>query len=581
METVGMIDFGQPGYFALGAVVLAMATLSFWLRRWQRQARQQFAGPQGDRWRTAATWPRLVLVLLAAVLIVFAAARPQWGSSERVRERSGIDLVIVLDVSQSMQAQDVSPSRFGLARDELVKFVESMRGSRVGLVFFAGSAFLRSPLTTDVQAISQLIQNAELDVGLTNSGSDLGGGLRQAATVLEASESAGKAVIVVSDGEDHVGNFFLPARTLRDQSVSVFSFGVGTPEGSTLLEPNPRGGAPRTKVDSSGQPVVTRLQEASLRIVAQESGGSYQRLTSSVGLSDLRGQLSRLQQTPLGDEIRQVPIERFQPFIIAALILLAESWLLPARFFLPALRFGRLRPHPSLSILIVALLIGACGGGDSIREDNAAANALFEAGDYQGALAAYEALLARRPDLPALSYNAGNALHRLENYERAVVETQRALPPRDSRLGAITHYAMGNHLLALGRVEEAYDSYRSALLLDPNDLDAKHNLEVTLLILSQSSPQPGPDGAPSGEQPQPGGEQPQPGTPATPTPPSEQQQQQSTEQNLQSFRDLIEALRGIDEDLTFGEAVHILDLLREQQQQQRPDRPGAAPGPDY
>jgi tetratricopeptide (TPR) repeat protein len=247
------------------------------------------------------------------------------------------------------------------------------------------------------------------------------------------------------------------------------------------------------------------------------------------------------------------------------------------------------------------MLSSACGDSNTLRARNQEANQLFAAGDYEAALAAYQELLAERPDVDQLSYNAGNALHRLEAYERAIAETQRALPPTDVRLGVATYFSLGNHLLQLGRLEEAYAAYRSALLLNPNDEDAKFNLELTLL-LSGAIPQPGGDqpqdgdqgdageGTPSPGEGQPGAEgspgpegqsspaasgSPGPGAGATP------QASPGAADPNGSQRTLAQALAGIDEELTFEEAIEILDLLREQQQTPRPG-PGSRPaGPDY
>src|SRR5690606_23407073 len=136
------------------------------------------------------------------------------------------------------------------------------------------------------------------------------------------------------------------------------------------------------------------------------------------------------------------------------------------------------RRRHALAAVLLALFIAGCSE-DPLRERNQAANELYDAGQYAEALAAYQALLAERPDVDEFSDNAGNTLHRLGNYERAAAETQRALPPRDAAIGSDIYYALGNHLLALQRLEEAYLAYRNALLIDPGDQDAKFNLEYT------------------------------------------------------------------------------------------------------
>jgi tetratricopeptide (TPR) repeat protein len=308
-----------------------------------------------------------------------------------------------------------------------------------------------------------------------------------------------------------------------------------------------------------------------------------------------------------------VPIERFQYFVAAALVLLLLSWFTPSRIPLPSLRWlRRRRPRPAIAAVLLVLIAGACGE-DTLRERNQAANELYTAGSYAEALAAYQELIAERPDVDEFSYNAGNTLHRLGNYDRAVAETQRALPPLDPALGARTYYALGNHLLALQRLEEAYVAYRNALLLDPTDQDAKFNLEFVLLLVQQrdNPPEPGqqPGEAPSqgqGEGTSPEGEQPGEGSPGpdgtgepgegatgqgTPTPgestpgggsPSESdpggEGEAMSPEALQ--RALAEALAGIDEELTFEDAIQILDLLRQRQERQLP-APAGSSGPDY
>jgi tetratricopeptide (TPR) repeat protein len=289
--------------------------------------------------------------------------------------------------------------------------------------------------------------------------------------------------------------------------------------------------------------------------------------------------------------------------------LLALAWFLPARLPLPRLR--RARPYPAFATLLLALFLGACGGGDadeSLRLKNDDANALFAAGDYQGALDIYQELLAERPDVDELSYNAGNALHRLQSYERAIAATSRGLPPREVELGVATYYALGNHFLQLGRLEEAYVAYRQALLLEPNDADSKHNLELVLL-LATSQQQPGeqqppgqspPEGSQPGEPgddatPAPGGEQdpsgePQPGASpqgGTPEPGASGGSQvpgtpQATPPSAPSIdRTLAEALAGLDEEVSFEEAIEILDLLRQKQQTPQRSPGGASSGFDY
>ncbi len=290
-----------------------------------------------------------------------------------------------------------------------------------------------------------------------------------------------------------------------------------------------------------------------------------------------------------------MPVERLQIFAAAALIALALAWFVPDR--LPRLVLARLpllRPRAGLALVVVALLAGgACAQDDPLHSQNQAANRLFDERDYEGALRAYQELLADRPDLPELAYNTGNALNKLGEFGRAIQETRRALPPATVELGAATYYAIGNHYLGLNDLPNAFESYKNALLLDPNDADAKWNLELVLHLMNpnqlpgqpppqvgdqpgQDTPpggeegmqQPGdtPQGSNSGQSPQPGGDQPQ----GTPIDPAELQRQ------------LQEALAGLNQDFSFEDAIEVLDLLRRLNEQQRQGPPGNRQnGPDY
>ncbi len=611
------MTFGDSTYFALGIVVVLMAFAVFRLALWRRRAREAFAGPRSSSWPSIAFWPRSLFLLAAAALIVFAAARPQWGHKELTREVEGIDLVVVLDISQSMTADDVQPTRMKVAQDNLSTLVQAQRGSHFGLVFFAGSAFLRSPLTSDSQAMTELIQRADREAGLTRVGSDLGAALQQAGVILESSENSGRAVLLVSDGEDHVGSYEAQAQALADKGIVVYTAGVGTPQGAQLFDVSPDG-VRTPKTDATGAPVVSRLDEDTLRSIAQIGHGSYVHLdgSSTTALLGIRNDLARLDQTPLGAETQKIPIERFQYFVAAALVLLLFSWFTPSGLPRPSFRWLRRGRHgPVMAVLLLAFLIAGCGSSD-LRKRNEAANELYNTGDYGDALAAYQQLISERPDIDEFSYNAGNTLNRLGNYERAVAETQRALPPLDPALGAKTYYALGNHLLALQRLEEAYVAYRNALLLDPTDEDAKYNLEYVLLLVQErdnpppeqgnasppdqgegsATPSPGSAGQPGTEGTPQAGATGQPGegtadasttpgasgTPSaqdgTPSPSGTPADEGPSASALQ--RELADALSGVNDNLSYEDAIKILDLLRQQQEKQLP-APGGASGPDY
>lgn len=594
------MSFAAPGALSLLLVVVVMAAIALAAGRWRTRARAAFAGPQASRWKDTISIAATIFVIEAAILIVIAIARPEWGRTELTRERDGVDLVFVLDISQSMQATDVQPTRLGAAQQQLSRLIEAERGNRFGLVIFAGTSILRAPLTTDAAAMTELVVRAGGEAGLLRGGSDLGAALEQAGTILEGSEDAGKAVIVVSDGEDFGGSFSEQAQALREKNILILTAGIGTAQGSQLTDVN-RFGTPVPKVDNRGQTVVTRLNEDNLKAAASAGGGRYLRLDGDATLLGFREDLARLERAPLGQETQSIPVQRFQVFVAAALALLAASWFVSLRLDalsrLATAVSGRIRPRPTMAMLALVMFIGACSSEDTMRSRNQEANDAFGRGGYQEALAIYQELIALRPDIPQLSYNAGNALHAMNLYERAIDETQRALPPLDDKTGAVTFYALGNHYFALEEWELAYDAYRNALLLDPKDGDAKHNLELTFLMLTGGGEQPdqagGEPGGQQGDQ-QPGEQQGEPGQEAEQNPQQPDQQAQpgtagqpqpgqagQQAPGAEVTRQLEEALRGLDESLTVEEAQRILELLQQQQQGQRLPGSSSPAGPDY
>src|SRR5439155_8308052 len=197
------------------------------------------------------------------------------------------------------------------------------------------------------------------------------------------------------------------ARELQARGIVVFTAGVGTAAGSTLIDPAPRGrGQPQLKLDSqTGQPVVTQLDEATLRATAAAGGGSYIRLTGSGrDLVSLRPVLGQLQQSPLGADTQKIPAEKFQWFAGIALALLGLAWFLPQRLAAPdalGSRLLRRRAASGVAIVLLGFVVGwACGSGNALRNQNAAANDLYGRGDFDGAVKAYESLLSGRPDVP-------------------------------------------------------------------------------------------------------------------------------------------------------------------------------------
>lgn len=273
----------------------------------------------------AEPWPRLrgVLLLVAVTASIAALARPQWGSSQETSTRRGIDILIAVDVSDSMNAEDVEIggrlSRLERARREVTDLLSRREGDRVGLIAFSGSSVLACPLTHDRGALALFVDTLDTDFASTD-GTNLGAAIRTAIATFERTPRSSRALVLLTDGEDHEGQGLAAAREAREAGIRIFVLGIGRPEGAPLMGPD---GALRR--DANGDPVLSRLDEAALRRIAESTGGLYVR--STAGDDDLveideRGMRATLEERTLESRRHDQRAERFQWCVALALLAL-------------------------------------------------------------------------------------------------------------------------------------------------------------------------------------------------------------------------------------------------------------------
>ena len=539
------LGFGQP----LGLVALIALPLLLIAERHRAQRRSaadaRYGGSPSLRLGrdVASERARTALLLAAIVLLALAVARPRWARAPAPIEQRGIDVAIVLDVSRSMTATDIAPSRAAAAARGLRAMLAHMQGNRVGLVTFAGSAFERSPLTLDLGALATLVDRAQIEAPLVQPGTDLRLAIETALNLLTVDDAARtQAIVLVSDGEDLGTGIASALQRARDRHVPVYAVFAGTeadvalpPIASTLTSLR---GAPATPPRAA--PDVTRAARAPLETIARETGGQLRDLPATPGLAV---EFRRLRQTQFATADRPAPIERFAWFLGGALALLLAHTLVPvARGAPPA-------PQPApgsrrgaargVAAATAALILVGCTGTAAYRQVQQG-NLDYAAGRYDAALAAYRA--AQRPDDPAVNYNIANALYRLQRFEGVAVAVAAALTvTRDADLTARLQFTAGDTAYERGELAQARAAFEAALRRDPTDGDAKANLELVLRRLEpppqqqqqqqdgRATPPPGSPGQRPPQQPgppQPGQGSPQPGqqpgpvggtgTPATP-----------------------------------------------------------------
>jgi Ca-activated chloride channel family protein len=269
---------------------------------------------------------KVALLFAAVVLLGIAFARPQWGEERDTTTASGEDTIFVLDTSKSMLAADVRPNRLERAKIAIEDYLRRHARGRVGLVVFAGQAFLQCPLTLDYDAFVETLRSVDVNA-VPVAGTDVGKAIDEASRALEKNEGR-KIIVLLTDGEDLEARGIKEAGELAKKGVTVFTVGVGTAAGSVIQVSGETNGL-QPLLDQGGQPVVSRLDENTLRQIASETGGSYQPLgVIGDGMDKVRIAVSTNVSHQRGQIVKTRGIDRFQwPLGIALLLLLVEPLL--------------------------------------------------------------------------------------------------------------------------------------------------------------------------------------------------------------------------------------------------------------
>ncbi len=382
---------------------------------------------------------RLVLLWLGVSLIVVALAQPQLGFRWKELKQEGLSIVIVLDTSLSMYAEDVSPSRMERAHREIMDLSELLQGDRVGLVLFSGGAYTRMPLTLDYNALRSMARKSN-PATLRSQGSDLGAAIREAHEVLGPQAKADRAIIIISDGEDQVGDGPVAAKAAIEDGVRIFAMGVGTVDGAPI--PLSAGGF---KKDNDGNLVLTRLGESVLQEVAKIGQGAYVR--SVAGSADVRaiyddeivGKLKRSEQLVRREKVW---LERFQWPLGIAWVLSILAFVVRGRGGLAALLVVSAisaAPAHAAPTTIEALSAEQVSQPDNMDVASQLGEALFQAGRFNEAEEVLRSVADRSTDSEAKArarYNAGLAAYRGGRLTSALEAWQRVLQDQPDHAAA-------------------------------------------------------------------------------------------------------------------------------------------------
>jgi Ca-activated chloride channel family protein len=469
-----MLHFQYIEYFIALAAVPLMIFLYLRLINWKRKTEKKIGDPALVKeliaqYSSKRFLTKFILFICAFALCAFAVAGLVVPDGTQKINRRGTDLMIALDVSKSMLAQDIQPSRLERAKQVVSKIIDNSPDNKIGLVVFAGRAYLQMPLTVDHEAAKMYLSSASPD-DVPTQGTVISDALKMCYAAFNPKEKTFKSVLLISDGEDHDNEAIKVTKELTKDGIMVNTIGIGSPQGAPIMDP----ASGQYKKDERGETVISKLNEQELSDIAKNGNGIYQLYTNTDAVAaNVKRQLSKIgNEATISDSSYASFKQYFQYFLGAAFILLLIE------FF-----FSEKKKLKIKSAVAVFFFIGlsVSSFAQSAKESIIKGNKSYKENNYDAAENAYRDALKNSDTNVTASYNLGNVLYRKNNTEEAVKSYDMAIA--HSPNNAVKQEAFYNKGVAYQKAKklpECITAYKNALILNPNDEDARQNLQRAL-----------------------------------------------------------------------------------------------------
>ena len=481
METTPL-TFGNPQWLWGLALLPVLACVYLWAHHRSRtliakvvapRLRSQLAGSVSVPRRVL----RALLLLLALAGVILALAQPRYGFIEKETKQKGRDVVIALDTSKSMLATDIAPDRLTRAKlfsQDLLRF---LKGDRVGLIAFAGSAFLQAPLTLDYAAVTNALDEMDTSV-IPMGGTNMATAIATAREAFGKAEGQTRALVILTDGEELDADGIAAAKQATSEGIRIFTVGIGSAAGS-LIPVRTQDGRQDFVRDASGKPVNSKLDTARLTEIAQATGGFFVNIGPDAAKEIFQKGIEPMELTENGVFTSRQPVERYQwPLGFAVLCLMLSVF--------P----GDRRRKVPLAVSLLTLFFFPAPMG------HASTNGLqdYKEGQYDQAGAAFEKGLQSEPDSRPLQFNAGAAAYKLGKFDQAITHFTKALLSEDKKLREEASYNLANSLVRTGEAakqneakktawKSAIEHYSEVLKLNLANKLSKENREIVEKLL--------------------------------------------------------------------------------------------------
>lgn len=411
---------------------------------------------------------KFLLITIVFILFSFALAALVSPEGSANIKRNGIDVMIALDVSNSMLADDIKPSRLERAKQIVSRLIDKLGNNRVGIVVFAGKAYLQMPISIDHSAAKMYLASASPD-DVGTQGTVISDALKMSYSAFNPKEKKYRSIILITDGEDHDEDAIKVTKELANEGVIVNTIGIGSPQGAMIRDKQ----TGDYKKDENGNVVVSKLNEDELKQIAENGNGIYQWFNNADEVvSNLNQRLSGMQQSTVVDSTFTNYKNYFWYFLIVALIFLVTE------FFIRDIKRVKISSFP---ILIFLIILSNTGHTQSVNKEILQGNDSYKLKEYNKAIDVYTLAERAAPANAIASYNLGNAYYKTEKTDEALKEFENAIKnSTDLDTRSKAYYNKGVVLQKQQKLPDCIEAYKYALRINPQDEDARQNLERAL-----------------------------------------------------------------------------------------------------